>query len=62
MSYVYIQSERAGQKISEGNYMEHDLFTVGFYEPNGKWQPESDYATREEAAQRCHFLNGGKGD
>lgn len=61
MNYVYIQSERSGQKISEGNYMEHDLFTVGFYDPSGKWEPESDHSTREEAALRVHYLNGGRG-
>ncbi len=60
MSYVYIQSERAGQKISEGNYFEHSLWTVGFYTPDGKWEPESDFSTSQEAAERCHYLNGGK--
>jgi hypothetical protein len=59
-NYVYIQSERCGQKISEGNYMEHDLFTVGFYTPEGKWEPESDFSTRTEAAKRVHYLNGGQ--
>ena len=59
MSYIYIQSERAGQKISEGNYMEHNLYTVGFYTPDGKFVSESDHATREEAASRVHYLNGG---
>lgn len=59
MSYVYIQSERAGQKISEGNYLEHNLYTVGFYTPDGKWEPESDHSTREEAAKRVAYLNGG---
>ncbi len=91
MSYVYIQSERCGQKISEGNYMEHalrgmlyamgdnwhlfseetraradqalaayvDLYTVGFYSPDGKWEPESDFSTRDEAAARVAYLNGG---
>ena len=50
-SYVYIQSERCGQKISEGNYMQHDLFTVGFYSLDGKWEPESDHSTRTAAAE-----------
>ncbi len=59
MSYVYIQSERRGQKISEGNYMEHDLYTVGHYSPDGKWEPESDFSKREDAAERVHYLNGG---
>ncbi len=60
MSYVYIQSERAGRKISEGNYFEHSLWTVGFYSPDGKWEPESDHSTPDEAAARVAYLNGGK--
>jgi hypothetical protein len=58
--YVYIQSERAGQKICGGVYMEHNLFTVGFYDPAGRWEPESDHSTREAAAERVHYLNGGR--
>jgi hypothetical protein len=61
MSYVYIQTERSGQKISEGNYFEHDLFTVGFYDPKGMFQAESDWPNRERAAERVNYLNGGKG-
>lgn len=45
--YVYIQSEPR-------------LWTVGFYEPNGTWNPESDHGSPEAAAQRVHWLNGGK--
>ena len=45
--YVYIKSEP-------------QLWTVGFYGPTGKWCPESDYGTSEEAAARVHYLNGGK--
>jgi hypothetical protein len=44
--WVYVQSESR-------------LFTVGFYDPKGKWQPESDHENREEAAARVHYLNGG---
>ena len=44
--YVYIRSEP-------------QLFTVGFYSPDGKWEPESDWATQREAAERVHWLNGG---
>ena len=47
MSYVYIESE-------------HGLFTVGFYDPTGKWNAESDHSSREQAAERVHFLNGGE--
>lgn len=45
---VYIQSEHS-----------HDLFTVGFYDPSGSWQPDSDHTNREAAAARVHYLNGG---
>ena len=45
--YVYIQSERG-------------LFTVGFFDPQGTWHPESDYSNREAAAARVIQLNGGK--
>lgn len=47
MIYVYIESESG-------------LYTVGFYAPSGKWNPESDHTTKEEAAERVHYLNGGK--
>lgn len=47
MSYVYIRSEP-------------NLWTVGFYDPSGEWHPDSDFATREEAAKRVHYLNGGR--
>ncbi len=46
--YVYIQTETSPP-----------LWTVGFYTPDGKWQPDSDHTTRESAAQRVHYLNGG---
>lgn len=45
--YVYIKSEP-------------NLFTVGFYDPSGLWHPDEDFDNREKAAQRVHFLNGGK--
>jgi len=44
--YVYLQSEP-------------NLWTVGFYDPHGEWMPESDHDTSEDAAARCHYLNGG---
>lgn len=46
MRWVYIQTEPR-------------LWTVGFYDPNGQFHPDSDHGDREDAAQRCHFLNGG---
>jgi hypothetical protein len=44
--YVYIQSEP-------------QLWTVGFYRPDGRWLPESDHDSKDEAAQRVIALNGG---
>lgn len=46
MSWVYVRSEPG-------------VYTVGFYDPNGKWQPEGDYPDRESAAERVAYLNGG---
>ena len=45
--YVYIRSEP-------------HLYTVGFYDPTGKWHAESDHESTEAAAQRVHWLNGGR--
>lgn len=45
--YVYIQSEKK-------------LWTVGFYNPEGKFIPESDHDSKEAAATRIHYLNGGE--
>jgi len=45
--YVYIKSEPG-------------LWTVGFYDPQGKWQSESDHDNQSDAAHRVVWLNGGK--
>jgi len=45
--YVYIESEPG-------------LWTVGFYDPTGKWHPESDHNRKRDAAYRVIFLNGGE--
>lgn len=47
MNYVYIRSKA-------------ELWTVGFYRPDGEWEPESDHPNSELAAERVHYLNGGK--
>ena len=39
---------------------ESGLWTVGFYKPDGSFEPEGDYVIREEAAARVHYLNGGE--
>jgi len=39
---------------------EPGLWTVGFYDPSGEWQAESDHQSSEEAAKRVAWLNGSK--
>lgn len=46
MSYTYVQSEPT-------------LWTVGERDANGKWYPESDHGSPDEAAARVRWLNGG---
>ncbi|GAH83551.1 unnamed protein product [marine sediment metagenome] len=48
--YVYIQSE----------FSPYCLYTVGFYDPDGKWNSESDHGSKEQAAGRVAYLNGGE--
>lgn len=36
-------------------------WTVGFYAPDGEFHTDSDHDSKEEAAARCHYLNG-RGD
>ena len=36
---------------------EPNLFTVGTDGPT--WDTDSDWPTKEQAAKRCHYLNGG---
>ncbi len=35
-------------------------FEVGYYDPSGEWHEESNFSCREHAAQRVHYLNGGR--
>lgn len=51
--YVYIQSEKSCKDTDW-----QSLWTVGFYMPDGKWEPESDHRTQEDAAKRVVYLNG----
>jgi len=44
--YTYIRSEPG-------------LWTVGSYDPEGKWMPESDTNNVNYAAARVNWLNGG---
>lgn len=41
-------------------FPEAGCYTVGFYDPNAQWVPESDHKTSWEAAMRVHYLNGGE--
>jgi len=43
--YVYIRTES-------------QLWTVGFYDPKGRFIPESDHDNKEDAARRVAWLNG----
>jgi len=43
--YVYIQSES-------------QLWTTGFYDPNGKWHGDKDFDHPDKAADRVAYLNG----
>ena len=45
--YVYIMTEPR-------------LWTVGFFDPDGKWHTDSDHGDRENAARRVAYLNGAK--
>ena len=38
---------------------ESHLWTVGFYRPDGNFEPESDWDSPEDASRRVHYLNGG---
>ena len=53
--YVYIESEHWND--GKGT---HCLWTVGFYDPTGKWIAESDQSTSEDAAKRVAWLNGSR--
>ncbi len=40
-------------------YIDDKLYVVGFYDPSGRWVPESDWLTQDGAIERVNFLNGG---
>lgn len=41
---------------------EPGLHTVGYYDPSGKWEPESDHDSEAAAAVRVNYLNGRGGE
>ncbi len=52
--YVYIREVK--RRADETNTWS---YTVGFYAPNGEFEPESKHDHPERAASRVHYLNGG---
>ena len=38
---------------------EPQLYTVGYYAPDGKWYTDSDHGFRDEARKQVARLNGG---
>lgn len=44
--FVYLKSEPG-------------LWTVGFYKPDGEWEPVEDCHSEKEARDLVHHLNGG---
>jgi len=36
------------------------IWTVGFYAPDGSWKPHEDFADVCEAERKCNYLNGGE--
>jgi hypothetical protein len=48
-NWVYLQSEPG-------------LFTVGFYDPSGKWRPHADFSSRDEAVREVIRLTHGAVD
>lgn len=55
-----VEAEGGGRIMYIYVLSEPGLWTVGFYDPTGKWHPESDHPTEAAAADRVHWLNGGK--
>lgn len=45
MAYVYIRNP--------------ECYTVGFFDPDGQFVPESDHDNHLDAAMRVNYLNGG---
>ena len=44
--WVYISKDRG-------------VYTVGFYDPQGNWHEDVEFVTKDDAAHRVNFLNGG---
>jgi hypothetical protein len=52
--WVYQHTESHSQK----RRLLSSLWTVGYYDPQGKWITEGDYDSQRDAAERVAWLNG----
>jgi len=39
--------------------VESGMWEVGYYDPDGYWQPESEHDNSDAASKRVHYLNSG---
>ncbi len=46
--------------IKDNSGLGSDHYEVGFFTPDGQWVGDSTHETREGAAARVNYLNGGK--
>lgn len=53
-----IADEETFMWVYRGN--EENGYLVGFYAPDGTWFTDSEWKTKQEAADRVNYLNGGK--
>ncbi len=60
MSYVYREQFDAYREQFGVRTDSERTWTVGYYSPDGKWHPDHDYSSQEQAAERVHYLNGGE--
>lgn len=50
---------RKRDKQEGGNQFKCDFWEVGYWTPSGGWERDSEHMSRESAAERVHWLNGG---
>jgi len=44
---------------SNGDTYLETIYSVGYYNPDGDWVPDSDYIIKSKAEDRLNYLNGG---
>lgn len=58
-----MKNPKAGEHTQEFIFRETetgDLWTVGYYHPEGEWEPVSDHITQKAAEDEVSRLNGNK--